>query len=92
MLFVAQLAVKGDSTPAERIERRAEWQYPAGVKVIAEYWLQTDGYNVISIMETDNTADIFAITAQWGDVFDIKVSPALTGEQGLQLAQQMMQG
>lgn len=90
MLFVAQLEVKGDSTPAERIGRRAEWQYPAGIKVIAEYWLQTDGYSVISILETDDNAPIFGLTAQWGDVFNIKVSPALTAEQGLQLAQQMM--
>ena len=92
MLFVALLEVKGSSTPAERIARRAEWQYPAGVKVIGEYWLQTDGYSVISIMETDDNADIFAISSQWGDVFNVKVSPALTAEQGLQLAQKMMQG
>ncbi|MCB0168252.1 MAG: DUF3303 family protein [Anaerolineae bacterium] len=92
MLFVALLEVKGSSAPAERIARRAEWQYPAGVKVIGEYWLQTDGYSVISIMETDDNADIFAISSQWGDVFNVKVSPALTAEQGLQLAQKMMQG
>ena len=91
MLFVAQLEVTG-GTPAERIARRAEWQYPEGVNVIAEYWLQTDGYSVISIMEADSNEPIFAISAQWGDVFNIKVSPAITGEQGLQLAQQMMQG
>ena len=92
MLFVALLEVKGSNAPAERIARRAEWLYPAGVKVIAEYWLQTDGYSVISIMETDNNADIFAISAEWGDVFNVKVSPAVTAEQGLQLAQKMMQG
>jgi len=91
MLFVVQLEVTG-GTPEERIARRAQWQYPEGVKVIAEYWLQTDGYSVISIMETDDNAAIFAISAQWGDLFNIKVSPAITGEQGLQLAQQMMQG
>jgi hypothetical protein len=90
MLFVAQLEVKG-GTPAERVARRSEWQYPEGVKVIAEYWLQTDGYSVVTIMEADSNAPIFAISAQWGDVFNIKVSPAITGEQGLQLAQQMMQ-
>jgi len=90
MLFVTQLEVTG-GTPAERIARRAEWQYPEGVNVIAEYWLQTDGYSVISIMEADSNESIFAISAQWGDVFNIKVSPAITGEQGLQLAQQMMQ-
>ena len=49
MLFVVQLEVTG-GTPEERIARRAQWQYPEGVKVIAEYWLQTDGYSVISIL------------------------------------------
>jgi len=43
-------------------------------------------------METDSNDAIFALTAQWSDVFNLKVSPALTAEQGLQLAQQMMQG
>ena len=91
MLFVAQLEPKGDSPPAERIARRAEWQYPEGVNVLAEYWLQTDGYSVITVMETDSNDPIFAITAQWGDVFNIKVSPAITGEHGLKMAAQMMQ-
>ena len=91
MLLVTQLEVKGTSTPAERIARRAEWQYPAGVKVIAEYWLQTDGYSVLSIIETEDNADIFAITSQWSDVFNVKVSPAVTAEQGLQLAQNIAQ-
>ena len=79
MLFVALLEVSG-GTPMERIARRADWQYPAGIK------------QVISIFEADDIAPIFAITAQWGDVFNIKVVPAVTGEQGLKLAQQMMQG
>jgi hypothetical protein len=91
MLFVALLEVRG-GTPQERIARRAEWQYPAGIKLIAEYWLQTDGHNIVSIFEAEDNASIFAISAQWGDVFNIKVAPAVTGEQGLQLAQQMMQG
>jgi len=90
MLFVALLEVTG-GTPAERIARRAEWQYPAGIKLIAEYWLQDDNYAVVSIFEADDNAPIFAISAQWGDVFNIKVVPAVTGEQGLKLAQQMMQ-
>ena len=91
MLFVAQLEVKG-GTPEERFARRAEWQYPEGVNVIAEYWLQTDGVSVISIVETDNNDAIDAIVAQWGDVYGIKVSPAVTAEQGLQASQQVMDG
>jgi hypothetical protein len=83
MLFVAQLEVKG-GTSEERFARRAEWQYPEGVNLIAEYWLQTDGVSVISIVETDDNDAIDAIVAQWGDVYNIKVSPAVTAEKGLQ--------
>jgi hypothetical protein len=43
MLFVAFLEAT-DGTPAERIARRAEWQYPEGIKLIAEYWLQNDDH------------------------------------------------
>ncbi len=91
MLFVALLEVTG-GTPAERTARRAEWQYPEGIKPIAEYWLQDDDYTVVSIFEADDNAPIFAVSAQWGDVFNIKVVPAVTAEQGLKLAQQMMAG
>jgi hypothetical protein len=91
MLFVALLEVTG-GTPEERIARRVEWQHPEGIKPIAEYWLQNDDYTVVSIFEADDSAPIFAISAQWGDVFNIKVVPAVTAEQGLKLAQQMMAG
>ena len=47
---------------------------------------------VIGIFETDSVAPIMAMLAEWGDVFDISVVPAITAEEGLQLAQQMMQG
>jgi hypothetical protein len=33
-----------------------------------------------------------AVTTEWGDVFDITVTPAITAEEGLELAKQMMQG
>jgi hypothetical protein len=58
----------------------------------AEYWLQTADPAVVSIFETDSVAPIMATLAEWGDVFDITVVPAITAEEGLQLAQQMTQG
>jgi hypothetical protein len=91
MLFVALLKATA-STPKERIARRAQWQYPEGVRVVAEYWLQTADPTVISIFEADSVAPIMATLADWGDVFDITVVPAITAEEGLQLAQQMMPG
>ena len=89
MLFVAIINAKAGS-PKERIARRAQWQYPEGVKPIAEYWLQTASPSVVSIFEADNIAPIMAATAEWGDVFDISVYPAITASDGLKLAKQMM--
>jgi hypothetical protein len=89
MLFVATLRVTG-GTAQERIARRAEWQYPAGTRLVAEYWLQGTDPAVITVFETDDNGAIFALTSAWSDVFDIDVVPAVTGEQGLALAAQMM--
>ncbi len=91
MLFVALFKVTG-GTPTENIARRAQWQYPEGIQLVAEYWLQTGDPVVISIFEADSVAPIMAITTEWGDVFDITVVPAITAEEGLELAKQMMQG
>ncbi len=91
MLFVALFKAKA-STPKERIARRVEWQIPEGIEPVAEYWLQTADPTVIAIFEADSVAPIMATLAEWGDVFDITVVPAVTSEEGLELAQQMMQG
>ncbi len=91
MLFVALLKATAGTTN-ERTARRAQWQYPEGIQPVAEYWLQTADPTVVSIFEADSVAPIMATLAEWGDVFDISVFPAVTAEEGLQLAQQMMQG
>jgi len=90
MLFVSLLKVKS-GTMKERIPRRVGWQYPDGMRMVAEYWLQTSDPAVITVAEADSVAPIMAAVAQWDDVFDITVVPAVTAEEGLQLAQQMMQ-
>lgn len=91
MLFVALLKVTG-GTPQERIARRAQWDYPDGIRVIAEYWLQAAEPAVVSVFEADSNDAVFALAVPWGDVFDITVAPAVTAEQGLALANQMMSG
>jgi hypothetical protein len=93
MLVAAVLKVKA-GTIGERTTRRAQWQYPEGANVVAEYWLQsTDPAipNCVSIFEVDSIAPVMAAMAAWDDVFDITVVPAVTAEEGLELAQQMMQ-
>ena len=90
MLFVALLNLKAATTPAQAISRRAQWKYPEGMKLIQEYWLETDAPRVISIAEADSIAPIMASTMPWRDLFDITVVPACTAEEGLKLASQMM--
>jgi hypothetical protein len=93
MLVAAVLKVK-TGTIAERVARRAQWEYPEGANPVAEYWLQsTDPSipNVVALYEADEIAPIMASIAAWDDVFDITVVPAVTSDEGLKLAQQMMQ-
>jgi hypothetical protein len=89
MLFVATLKATG-GTEAERTARRLEWDYPEGVKPIAEYWIMGGDVTVVSVFETNDVAPIMATLAAWSDVFDISVAPAVTAQQGMQLAQQML--
>jgi hypothetical protein len=88
MLFVALLKARG-GTVESRIAHRAGWRYPQGVEAVAEYWLQSADPTVVSVFEADSVAPILAVTSEWGDEFDITVVPAVTGEEGLKLAQQM---
>jgi hypothetical protein len=92
MLFVILGRAKAGSTAKERIARRIGWEYPAGVRVVAEYWPLTTETAVISVAEADNVASIMAALVDWDDVFDLTVVPALTAEQGLELAKQMQAG
>ena len=88
MVFVATLKGRGLS-PKETIARRMNWDYPEGVKVIDEYWPQNAHASVISIFEADSIEQIMPITVEWGDAFEIVVSPAITPEDGQALAKQM---
>jgi len=67
-----------------------EWKPPQGIKPVAEYWLQNDNPRVIAVFEADNIAPIMAANMQWADLFDTTVVPAVTAEEGLKLAKQMM--
>ena len=90
MLFIALLSSKPAWSATQSLQRRIEWKVPEGSKTIAEYWLQTNTPRVISIFEADNIAPIMASTAPWTDLFEITVVPAVTAEEGLKLASQMM--
>ena len=74
---------------AKLVGKKVEWTSPAGTKPIAEYWLQTSNPSVI-ISEADNVAPIMAASMPWIDTFDMTTVPAVTAEEGLKLASEMM--
>jgi hypothetical protein len=90
MLFVMLLKNRGSTTFQEGVARRLQWEYPEGVKVLGEYWLETDHVRVISIMEAQSIEAFGQIRMDWGDVFEIEVFPAVTAEQGMEMARQAM--
>jgi len=89
MLFVILGRIRA-GTDRERTERRLKWSYPPGAKPIAEYWLQTPDPNLIAVVEADDIASIMAGTSQWDDVYSFQVVPAVTAEQGMEIAKKMM--
>ena len=90
MLFVSVgKALPGDARPV--IARRVKWNYPAGMKVIAEYWVQHPYMTVVSIIETDSIAPILAVNTEWSDAFSWTVAPAITAEDGIAMFKSMAQ-
>jgi hypothetical protein len=89
MLFVSIGKAKAASTTKQRVARRVNWTYPAGLRVIGEYWLQSHDPTLIAILETEHVGSLMSAIADWDDAFDFTVLPAVTAEQGLQLAKQM---
>jgi hypothetical protein len=87
MEYVAFLRFRPSVSAAERdaaLQRRASWQYPDGIKVIAEYWPISADIQVVTVFSTDDFAGVMELNFEWSDVFDISVHPAVSAEQGLQ--------
>ncbi|HEU4493417.1 MAG TPA: DUF3303 family protein [Rubrobacteraceae bacterium] len=92
MLFVALLKNRAAGTFQEGVARRMQWNYPEGVRVLGEYWLETETPRVIAVMEAESMDAFGQIRMDWGDMFEIEVFPAVTGEQGMEMARQAMSG
>ena len=92
MLFVALLKPRGTATFQEGVARRMQWDYPEGVRVLGEYWLETESPRVVAVMEADSMDAFGQIRMHWNDMFEIEVFPAVTGEQGMEMTRQAMSG
>ena len=89
---MAVLNFRPSASAADRdaaLGRRAAWQPPSGVEVIAEYWPMAERPAVVSIFSTDSIASIMELTLEWADVFEIEVFPVVTAEEGLRIGQEV---
>jgi hypothetical protein len=88
MDYVARLTFRASVSGAERdaaLLRRAGWEFPAGIRVIAEYWPLAADLQVVAVFSSDDIAAVWELVAEWDDVFDIDVSPAVSAEDGLRI-------
>ncbi len=92
MLVVTLGKPKQTSTTKARLARRVGWQYPPGVRVLGEYWLESVDPTLIVISEVDDPAALMRATADWDDHFDLTTTPAISADQGMALAEQMSAG
>jgi hypothetical protein len=86
MDYVATLRFRSSVSAEDRdaaLIRRAGWQYPEGVRSIAEYWPASGDMAVVSIFSTESFAGIMELLLEWEDVFDIDVYPAVSADEGL---------
>ena len=91
MLYAAGLDAHPGSM-RERATRRLEWKHPEGLRVVAEYWLETLNPAAFVVFETDSIQHIWTLTASWADLVDVSVYPAIGAEEGLELLRQRRGG
>lgn len=68
---------------AEAMGRRAEYEFPEGVRLIGEYWSSGDP-SVVGIYEADDAAALMINAVVWMDIFSMHVLPVNTWEEGLE--------
>jgi hypothetical protein len=86
--YVALLSFRSSLSAAERdgaLMRRAAWQYPEGIRPIAEYWPAAAAVQVVSIFSADSFDKVLELLFEWNDVFDIDIHPAVSAEEGLRI-------
>jgi hypothetical protein len=85
VLFVALATPGGTVTKREGTTRRFDYHNPEGMSIGGESWLATDDPAVI-LVEVDAMAPLLTALADWDDVFDITIVPAVTAEEGMRVA------
>lgn len=95
MTYVALFTWRANLSEERRINgfsRRHGYQYPASMKVLAEYWPASPGAAAIVLgFEAESFEPIMQLTIDWQDLFDVTVYPAITPEAGFAMGEKLMQ-
>ncbi|NIN66571.1 MAG: DUF3303 domain-containing protein [Anaerolineae bacterium] len=86
MKFVALWSLKeyvDQEDLAVVMARRAEHEFPKGMKVIGEYWSAQGSPAVISIFECDDASALMLNSVAWLDALDVEIFPVVEWEEGL---------
>jgi hypothetical protein len=78
MKFIALWTHKPNSDTGkitEAIKRRAEFDMPEGVKLVAEYWTTRTSPAAVSVFEADDAAKIMQMSIYWADYLMVDVFP-----------------
>lgn len=95
MKFVALWSLKESVDQIKLMEimgRRAEFQFPKGISLIAEYWSSKRSPTVVSIFETDDAAALMMNTVAWVDALDVDIFPVTEWEEGLEKLTKLLAG
>lgn len=87
MKFIALWSLKegvDQAKLAEIMGRRAEWEFPQGMTLIAEYWSPRNAPAVVSIFEVDDAATLMINSVAWVDALEVDIFPVVTWEEGLE--------
>jgi hypothetical protein len=91
MLFVTLCRLRPGMS-LEGMRRRLEWTPPEGVHIVGEYWLPTSDPRVVFIADATDASAAFSGLFDWEDVFEMETYPAMTGDEGLELARKRASG
>jgi hypothetical protein len=87
MKFIALWSLKDNVDQmklAEVMGRRAEYEFPTGMTLIAEYWSSKQSPAVVSIFESDDAGALMMHSVTWIDVLDVEIFPVSTWEESLE--------
>ena len=95
MKFIGLWSLKASAdqkTIAEAMGQRADFEFPKGIKLLAEYWSSKGSPVVVSVFEADDAGALMINTVAWADFFNVDIFPVVTFEEGLESLGEFLTG